>query len=48
MRNIWKEYSEDLYNVDNQEEVAVQMCDFDGIRRGNYSEENQLNELRLR
>ena len=27
---IWKDYFEDL------EEVAVHMCGFDGIRRGNY------------
>ena len=33
-REIWKEYFEDLYN--NQEEVAVHMCDFDGIWKGNY------------
>ena len=35
-RKIWKEYFEDLYNINTQEEVAVHMCDFDGIRRGNY------------
>ena len=35
-RKIWKEYVEDLYNIDTQEEVAVNMCGFDGIRRGNY------------
>ena len=36
MGRIWKEYFEDLYNIDTQEEVAFQMCDFDGVRRGNY------------
>ena len=35
-RKIWKEYFEDLYNIDTQEEIAVHMCGFDGIRRGNY------------
>ena len=35
MRKIWREYFEDLYNIDTQEEVAVYMCGFDGIRRGN-------------
>ena len=35
MRKIWKEYFGDIYNVDNQEEVAVHMCGFDRIRRGN-------------
>ena len=35
-RKIWKEYFEDLYNIDTQEQVAVHMCGFDGIRRGNY------------
>ena len=34
----------DLYNIDTQEQVAVHMCGFDGIRRGNYCE----GELRLR
>ena len=36
VRKIWKEYFEDLYNIDTQEEVAVHMCGFDVIRRGNY------------
>ena len=31
-----KEYFEDLYNKDTQEQVAVQMCGYDGIWRGNY------------
>ena len=33
---IWKEYFEDLYNIDNQEQVAVNMWGFDWIRRSNY------------
>ena len=36
MRKIWKEYFEDLSNIDTQEQVAVRMCGFDGIQRGNY------------
>ena len=36
MRKIWKDYFEDLYNIDTQEQVAVHMCGFDGIRRSNY------------
>ena len=35
VRKIWKEYFEDLCNIDTQEEVAVHMCSFDGIQRGN-------------
>ena len=35
-RKIWREYFEDLYNIDTQEEVAVHMCGFDWIRRRNY------------
>ena len=35
-RKIGKEYFEDLYDIDTQEEVAVHMCGFDAIRRGNY------------
>ena len=34
-RKIWKEYFKDLYNIDTQEQVAVSMCGFDGIRKGN-------------
>ena len=26
----------DVYNIDSQEQVAVQTCGFDGIQRGNY------------
>ena len=36
VRRIWKKYFEELYNIDAQEKVAVHMCDFDGIQRGNY------------
>ena len=33
---IWKEYFEDMYNIDTQDQVTVHMCGFDGIQRGNY------------
>ena len=36
MRRTWKEYFEDLYNINTQEEVAVHMCGFGGVRRSNY------------
>ena len=36
VRRIWKEYFEDLNNVDTQEKIAVHMYGFDGIWRGNY------------
>ena len=36
MKKIWKEYFEELYNIDTEEQVAVYMCGFDGIQRGNY------------
>ena len=36
MQRIWKEYFEDLYNKDTQEQVAVHMCGFDRVWRGNY------------
>ena len=36
VRIIWKEYIEDLYNVDSQKHMAVHICVFDQIRRGNY------------
>ena len=48
MRKVWKEYFEDLYNIDTQEEVAVKMCGLDGIWRGITPEERQLEHLRLR
>ena len=32
----WKEYFDDLYNIDAQEQVAVRMYGFDGAWRGNY------------
>ena len=40
-RIIWKEFFEDLYNIDTQVQVAVQMCGFDGVRRSNYFEGEQ-------
>ena len=30
------EYFENLYNIENREQVAVYMCGFDRIQRGNY------------
>ena len=41
-RRIWKEYNEDLCNTDTQEQVAVHMCGFNGVRRGNYFGERRL------
>ena len=36
VQRMWKEYFEDLYNIDTQEQVGVHMYGFDGIQRGNY------------
>ena len=36
VRRIWKEYFEDLYNIYIQEQIAVHMSGFYGIRSGNY------------
>ena len=47
-RKIWKDYFEDLCNIDTQEEIAVHMCGFDKIRRGNYFGGEPMEELRLR
>ena len=33
---IWKNYFEDLNNIHNQEQVAVNMRVFDSVQRGNY------------
>ena len=44
VRRIWKEYYEDLYNKDNEEQVAVHMCGFDGVQRGKYFEGEPIRE----
>ena len=36
VRRVWKEYFEDLYNIDTREQVAIHICGFDGIRIGYY------------
>ena len=36
VHRIWKGYCEYLYNIDTQEQVAVHLCAFDGVWRGNY------------
>ena len=36
VRKIWKEYFEDLYNIDTHKEGAVHVCGLDGIKRSNY------------
>ena len=50
MQRIWKEYFEDQYNIDNQEQVAVHMVGFAGIWRGNYFGEEPIRraEVELR
>ena len=35
---IWKEYFEDLYHIDTQEQVAVHRCGFDRVQKLNYFE----------
>ena len=45
---IWKEYFEDLCNIDTQEQVAVHVFDFDGIGEVTTMEENLLEELQLK
>ena len=50
MRRIWKEYFENLYNIDTEEQVAVHMCYFDVVRRDDYSGEysNGRTEVEVR
>ena len=36
MIKICKEYFEDLYSIDTQEQAAIYMCSFGRIWRGNY------------
>ena len=36
LRSILEQYDEDTCNIDTQEQVAVHMCGFDGVRKGNY------------
>ena len=31
----WKDYFEDLYNMDTEEQVSIQMGGFGGVQRGN-------------
>ena len=48
MQRILKEYFEDLYNIDTQEQVAVHMCGFEGFRRDNCFGGDPLGEPKLR
>ena len=36
VRRILKDYFEDLYNINIQEQAADHMCGFDGVQRDNY------------
>ena len=47
VRRIWKEYFKDLYNIDTQEEVALHMCGFDGIRRSDYFGEQPIGRAKV-
>ena len=40
-------YYEDLYNIDAHEQVAVHMCSFDGVQRGNYFREEPIRRMEV-
>ena len=42
LKRIWKDYFEDAFNIDTQEQVAVHMCGFYGVQRGNYFGEEPI------
>ena len=48
MHRIWKEYFENLYNIDIHEQVAVHMCGFNGIQRGNYYGEEPIGRAKVK
>ena len=48
LRKLWKEYFEDLYNIDTQGEAAVQMCALRGFGGVTTLEESQLEEVEVR
>ena len=37
-RRIWKDYFDDLFDIDTQEQVVVHICGLDGVRRCNNLE----------
>ena len=43
----WKEYFEDLCNVDTQKQVAAHICGFDGAQRDNYFGEEPISKKEL-
>ena len=47
MRRIYKAYFEDLYNMAIYEQVAVYMCGFDGVQRGNYFRGEPMRRTRV-
>ena len=47
-KKLWKVVFEDLYNKDTQEEGAVHMCGFDGIRRDNCFGGEKIGRAELR
>ena len=36
VQRIWEDYFEYLCNIDTEEQLAVHMCSFNGVQRGNY------------
>ena len=36
VQTIWKNYFENLYNVGTQEQIAVHICDFNDVQKGDY------------
>ena len=48
VRRIWREYFEELYDIEPQKQVAVNMYGFDGIRRGNYVGEEPIRRIEVK
>ena len=42
MRKFWKEYFEDLYNIDTQEQAAIHIFGFVVIRGDNFFGEESV------
>ena len=38
IRRTCREHFENMYNIDTQEQLVVHLCDFGGVRKGNYFE----------
>ena len=47
VRRIWKDYFEDMHNIDTKEQGVAHICVFDGVQIVNYFERDPIRRFEV-